>query len=90
MQSKADTLERMEGEKLVLLQRDHRVETLNAELLGNPGTSMIGNVIQRQFLVVRDYPTAAALSFMLMVLILAGVALYARLLGTEELTSTAI
>ena len=63
---------------------------INAELLGNPGTSMIGNVIQRQFLVVRDYPTAAALSFMLMVLILAGVALYARLLGTEELTSTAI
>jgi len=63
---------------------------INAELLGNPGTTMIGNIIQRQFLVVRDYPTAAALSFMLMVLILAGVALYARLLGTEELTSTAI
>ena len=51
---------------------------------------MIGNVIQRQFLVVRDYPTAAALSFMLMVLILAGVALYGRLLGTDELTSKAI
>lgn len=63
---------------------------VNAELLGNPSTTMVGNVIQRQFLVVRDYPTAAALSFMLMVLILAGVALYARLLGTEELTSTAI
>jgi len=63
---------------------------INAELLGNPGTTMVGNVIQRQFLVVRDYPTAAALSFMLMVLILAGVALYARLLGTEELTSKAI
>ncbi|MFM9129451.1 MAG: ABC transporter permease, partial [Candidatus Limnocylindrus sp.] len=26
------------------------------------GTTMIGNVIQRQFLVVRDYPTAAALT----------------------------
>jgi spermidine/putrescine transport system permease protein len=63
---------------------------INAELLGNPGTAMIGNVIQRQFLVVRDYPTAAALSFMLMVLILAGVTLYGRLLGTEELTSKAI
>ena len=63
---------------------------INAELLGNPGTTMIGNVIQRQFLVVRDYPTAAALSFMLMLLILAGVALYGRLLGTEELTSKAI
>jgi spermidine/putrescine transport system permease protein len=63
---------------------------INAELLGNPDTAMIGNVIQRQFLVVRDYPTAAALSFMLMVLILAGVTLYGRLLGTEELTSKAI
>jgi spermidine/putrescine transport system permease protein len=63
---------------------------INAELLGNPGTTMVGNVIQRQFLVVRDYPTAAALSFMLMLLILAGVALYGRLLGTEELTSKAI
>ena len=60
---------------------------INAELLGNPGTTMIGNIIQRQFLVVRDYPTAAALSFMLMVLILAGVALYGRLLGTDELES---
>jgi len=63
---------------------------INAELLGNPETAMIGNVIQRQFLVVRDYPTAAALSFMLMLLILAGVTLYGRLLGTEELTSKAI
>ena len=63
---------------------------INAELLGNPNTTMVGNVIQRQFLVDRDYPTAAALSFMLMVLILAGVALYGLLLGTEELTSKAI
>ena len=63
---------------------------INAELLGNPSTTMVGNVIQRQFLVDRDYPTAAALSFMLMVLILAGVALYGRLLGTDELTSKAI
>jgi spermidine/putrescine transport system permease protein len=63
---------------------------VNAELLGNPSTTMIGNVIQRQFLVVRDYPTAAALSFMLMVLILVGVTIYGRILGTEELTSKAI
>jgi spermidine/putrescine transport system permease protein len=63
---------------------------INAELLGNPAATMIGNVIQRQFLVVRDYPTAAALSFMLMVLILAGVTLYGRILGTDELTSKAI
>ena len=39
---------------------------------------------------VNDYPTAAALSFILMAGILAAVAVYARLLGTEELTSGAI
>lgn len=59
---------------------------VNAELLGQtPGTKMIGNVIQSRFLAVNDYPTAAALSFILMAGILVAVAVYARLLGTEEL-----
>ncbi len=35
---------------------------VNAELLGNPQTRMIGNVIQSRFLTNNDYPTAAALS----------------------------
>ena len=39
---------------------------INAELLGNPQTRMIGNVIQNQFLTQNDYPTASALSFILM------------------------
>ena len=39
---------------------------INAELLGTTKTLMIGNVIQDQFFAVRDYPTAAALSFILM------------------------
>jgi spermidine/putrescine transport system permease protein len=60
---------------------------VNAELLGNTQTRMIGNVIQSRFLESNDYPTAAALSFILMAAILAMVAIYARLLGTEELTS---
>jgi spermidine/putrescine transport system permease protein len=47
---------------------------------------MIGNVIQSQFLSIRDYPTAAALSFILMGLILVGILAYARILGTEKLT----
>jgi spermidine/putrescine transport system permease protein len=47
---------------------------------------MIGNVIQREFLQNNDYPEAAALSFVLMIGILVGVILYARALGTEELT----
>jgi spermidine/putrescine transport system permease protein len=60
---------------------------VNAALLGNPSTNMIGNVIQSRFLTNADYPTAAALSFILMAAILAAVALYARLLGTESLTT---
>lgn len=64
---------------------------VNAELLGQtPGTRMIGNVIQSRFLTNNDYPTAAALSFILMAGILVAVAVYARLLGTEELTSGAV
>jgi spermidine/putrescine transport system permease protein len=45
---------------------------------------MLGNVIESRFLGV-DYPTAAALSFTLMVAILILVALYIRKAGTEEL-----
>jgi spermidine/putrescine transport system permease protein len=59
---------------------------VNAELLGSPDTTMIGNVIQNQFLTQNNYPTASALSFLLMAGILVAVAVYARLLGTEELT----
>jgi spermidine/putrescine transport system permease protein len=58
---------------------------INAEYLGSTQNTMIGNVIQKQFLVVKDYPGAAALSFLLMALILVGVLIYTRALGTEEL-----
>ena len=58
---------------------------INAEYLGSTQTTMIGNVIQQQFLVVKDYPAAAALSMVLMAIILAGVLLYTRALGTEDL-----
>jgi spermidine/putrescine transport system permease protein len=59
---------------------------INAELLGSVNTTMIGNVIEREFLVSNDYPTGSALSFILMAGILVGVFLYARALGTEELS----
>src|SRR6478735_7214482 len=58
---------------------------INADYLGSTQTRMIGNVIQKQFLVVKDYPAAAALSFVLMALILIGVLGYTRALGTEDL-----
>jgi spermidine/putrescine transport system permease protein len=59
---------------------------INAQLLGTPKQYMIGNVIQSQFLSIRDYPTAAALSFVLMGMILVAILAYARILGTEKLT----
>jgi spermidine/putrescine transport system permease protein len=59
---------------------------INAELLGGINTTMIGNVIQTEYLTNNDYPEAAALSFLLMAGILIAVAIYARILGTEELT----
>ncbi|MGV0849892.1 ABC transporter permease [Mycolicibacterium phlei] len=58
---------------------------INAEYLGSTQTTMIGSVIQKQFLIVKDYPTAAALSMVLMIIIVTGVLLYTRALGTEDL-----
>jgi spermidine/putrescine transport system permease protein len=63
---------------------------INAQLLGGPNNHMIGNVIQAHFLVLNDYPTAAAMSFILMGAILAFVAIYAFVVGTEQLTGTAL
>jgi spermidine/putrescine transport system permease protein len=60
---------------------------INAQLLGTPRQYMIGNVIQSEFLSVRDYPTAAALSFILMGAILVLVLIFARILGTDRLTA---
>ncbi|MBA3261555.1 MAG: ABC transporter permease [Thermoleophilaceae bacterium] len=61
---------------------------INAELLGTPRQSMIGNVIQSRYLEVGDYPTAAALSFILMGTMLAVVLVWARVAGTEALLGT--
>jgi len=57
---------------------------INAEVLGGPGTTMVGNVIQSKFLVEGDYPEAAALSVVLMVVMLVLALIYARMLGTED------
>jgi spermidine/putrescine transport system permease protein len=58
---------------------------VNAALLGNPSTAMVGNVIDSRFFRVVDYPTAASLSFMLMAAILLLVTVYIRRSGTEDL-----
>jgi len=53
--------------------------------LGGPGTAMIGNVIQSKFLITVNYPQAAALSILLMAVILVFVSFYIRRSGTEDL-----
>jgi spermidine/putrescine transport system permease protein len=59
---------------------------INATLLGSPTTHMIGNVINSKYNELIDYPAAAAMSFILMAIILALVLGYARAVGTEKLT----
>ncbi len=58
---------------------------VNAFFLGGANNKMIGNVIQGLFLTERDYPAAAALSFVLMALIMVGVLLYIKFAGSESL-----
>jgi spermidine/putrescine transport system permease protein len=58
---------------------------VNATFLGSPNQAMIGNVIQSQYLNVKDYPTAAALSFIMMALIVIAVAIYIKFAGEESL-----
>ena len=46
---------------------------------------MIGNVIQSKFLEITDYGQAAALSMILMAVILLLIIVYTRVLGTERM-----
>jgi spermidine/putrescine transport system permease protein len=58
---------------------------VNSALLGSPQTRMIGNVVQGNFLETLDYPSAAAISFVLMAIITVLVLIYSKILGTEEI-----
>jgi len=58
---------------------------INARFLGGPNNTMIGTVVQDRFLVQLDYPTAGALSFILMIVITIATLVYARVLGTDDL-----
>lgn len=57
---------------------------VNATILGGTDTTMIGNIIQTVYLQNNDYPTAAALSFVLLAALLIGIFVYAKALGTED------
>jgi spermidine/putrescine transport system permease protein len=57
---------------------------LNASILGGTSQTMIGNIIQTQYFTNNDYPAAAAIAFTLMAILVIGIFLYARALGTER------
>ncbi|MBE7188837.1 ABC transporter permease [Jatrophihabitans endophyticus] len=62
---------------------------VNAQILGGANTTMIGTVIETQYFTNLDYPVAAALSFILMAVLLIGVFAYARILGTDDVLEMA-
>ncbi len=51
---------------------------ITPDLLGGARSMMIGNLIQHEYLVVRDWPLGSAVSFVLMGIVMAAVALYYR------------
>jgi spermidine/putrescine transport system permease protein len=59
--------------------------TASRSFLGSPNTAMLGNVIESNYLRIQDYPSAAALSVMLMAAIVVLVSIYIRRTGTEDL-----
>jgi spermidine/putrescine transport system permease protein len=58
---------------------------VNASILGGTTTTMIGNIIQQEYLTNFHYPQAAALSFILMGILLIGILIYARVLGARSI-----
>ncbi len=61
---------------------------LTPDILGGGKVSYIGNVIERQFKTARDFPFGSALSFVLMLIVLAGTVLYFRALRGSESVET--
>lgn len=51
---------------------------ITPDLLGGARSMMIGNLIQHEYLVVRDWPLGSAVSFVLMAVVMAAVWLYYR------------
>lgn len=55
------------------------------DFLGSTRTAMMGNVIESNFLVLQNFPSAAALSLILMMSILIVVSAYVKRSGTDDL-----
>ncbi len=58
---------------------------VEASILGGTGNTMIGNIIQTQFLANSNYPLASGLSVVLMAFLLVGILIYARVLGAQSI-----
>jgi spermidine/putrescine transport system permease protein len=58
---------------------------VSAAILGGTNSTMIGNIIQTQYVENQNYPLASALSLILMVTLLVGMYLYARVMGTRSI-----
>ena len=57
---------------------------VTSDILGGPRTTMIGNLIQSQFLDSFNWPFGSALSFMLMAFMLVSIFVYSRVVGREN------
>ncbi len=57
---------------------------ITPDLLGGAKTMMVGNLIQYEYLVIRDWPFGSAISFVLMALVVLGVMAYLRRGGVFE------
>ena len=70
---------------IVLVAITNIGDYLSASILGGPSTTMIGNIIQTQYVNNADYPIASALALILMVTLMLAMAIYARVFGTRTL-----
>jgi spermidine/putrescine transport system permease protein len=70
---------------IVLVAITNIGDYLSASILGGPSTTMIGNIIQTQYVNNANYPIASALALILMVVLMLAMAVYARVFGTRTL-----
>lgn len=73
------------GTLLVFIPATGDYVNASPQFLGSTQTTMVGNVISDTYFNLQDYPSSAALSIILMVLILIPVAIYLSLTKTEDL-----
>ena len=70
---------------IVLVAITNVGDYVSAEILGGPSTTMIGNIIQTQYVNNAAYPIASALALILMVTLLVAMGIYAKVFGTRTL-----